>query len=172
MSFHIWWQCKKIHFSVEFFCCASYLKIKHFELPPTYKIQHIMFSRDYLENTFVRNEEDPKCVLDEMLHSCTPAGNNDNILQSFQLQRGTIRVLIATITFGMGADCKAVHNIIHIGPPKGIKAYMQETGRDGRYRLPSMAYMLYKGILLNHVDANMNVYVKSDTCRRDFVATF
>lgn len=118
------------------------------------------------EHMFVGNKEDPKCVIVEMLHSCTPAANKDNILQSFQLKRGTIRVLIATIAFGMGVDCKAVHNIIHIGPPKSIEAYMQETGRAGRDGSPSMAYMLYKGILLNHVDANMKMYVKSDTCRR------
>ena len=37
----------------------------------------------------------------EMLHSCTPAANKHNILESFQTEHGTIRVLIATIAFGM-----------------------------------------------------------------------
>ena len=108
------------------------------------------------------NEEDPKCVLVEMLQSCTPAANKDNILQSFQPERGTIRVPIATIAFGMVLNVKH----IHIGPPKSIKAYVQKTGRAGRDGLPSMGYMLYKGILLHHVHANMKVYVKFDTCQR------
>ncbi len=119
------------------------------------------------KHIFVGNEEDPRNVLVEMLHSCTPVANKENILQSFQLERGTIRVLIATIAFGMGVDCKGVHNIIHIGPPKNIEAYMQETGRAGRDGSPSMAYILYKGILLNHVDSDIKLYVKSDTCRRE-----
>ena len=41
-------------------------------------------------------------VLVEMLHSCTPAANKQNILHSFQLENGTIRLIIATIAFGMG----------------------------------------------------------------------
>ena len=39
-TFHICWQCKKIIFSLKFLC-ASHLKIKHFELPPACKIQHM-----------------------------------------------------------------------------------------------------------------------------------
>ena len=45
-------------------------------------------------------------VLVEMLHSCTPAANKQNILHSFQSEGGSIRLLIATIAFGMGVDCK------------------------------------------------------------------
>ena len=69
-------------------------------------------------------------VLVEMLHSCTPAANN--ILPSFQLENGTIRLLIATTAFGMGVDCKGVHRIVHFGPSKTVEAHVQETGRTGR----------------------------------------
>ena len=43
-------------------------------------------------------------VLVEMLHSCTPAANKQHILHSFQSENGAIRLLTATISFGMGVD--------------------------------------------------------------------
>jgi superfamily II DNA helicase RecQ len=59
---------------------------------------------------------DPKNVLIEMLHSCTPELNKENILKSFSDECGAIRLLIATIAFGMGVDCKGVKRVIHFGP--------------------------------------------------------
>lgn len=88
-------------------------------------------------------------VLVEMLHSCTPAANKQQILHSFQSKHGTIRVFIATIAFGMGVDCKGVHRIVHYGPSKNVEAYVQETGRAGRDGRQSHAYILYHGILSN-----------------------
>ena len=60
----------------------------------------------------------------------------------------------------MGVDCKAVHRVIHYGPSKTIEAYVQETGRAGRDGVQSSTFILYHGILLNHVDMNIN------NCRR------
>ena len=54
-------------------------------------------------------------VLVEMLHSCTPVANKKCIIESFQHENGTIRVLVTTIAFGMEIDCKAVHRVIHYG---------------------------------------------------------
>ena len=105
-------------------------------------------------------------VLVEMLHSCTPAANKQNILHSFQLENGTIRLLIVTIAFGMGVDCKGVHRIVHFGPSKTVEAYVQETGRAGRDGVQSMAYILYHGILLSHVEGQMKSFVKTSECRR------
>ena len=50
------------------------------------------------------------------------------------MQKGDscLRVLICTNAFGMGIDCKAVHNVVHWGPPEEIEAYVQEVGRGGR----------------------------------------
>ncbi|XP_068689653.1 uncharacterized protein [Montipora foliosa] len=61
-------------------------------------------------------QQDPKRVLLEMLHSCTPATNKQHILESFQSDTGCIRILVATIAFGMGVDCKQVHRTVHFGP--------------------------------------------------------
>lgn len=101
-----------------------------------------------------------------MLHSCTPSANKENILKSFSEEWGVIRVLVATIAFGMGVNCKSVHRIIHFGPAKNIESYTQETGRAGRDGAQAIAFLLYNGVLLNHVEMDMKAYVKNDHCRR------
>ncbi|XP_068724074.1 ATP-dependent helicase wrn-1-like [Montipora capricornis] len=109
---------------------------------------------------------DSKHVLVEMLHSCTPEANKHYILESFQSDNGTIRLLIATIGFGMGVDCRGVHRVIHFGPSKNVESYVQETGRAGRDGHQSVAYVLYHGFMLNHIDAHMKSFIKTEECRR------
>ena len=66
----------------------------------------------------------------------------------------------------MGVDCKGVHRIVHYGPSKNVEAYVQETGRAGRDGRQSHAYILYHGILLNHVEGDIKSVLKTDGCRR------
>ena len=77
-------------------------------------------------------DDDPGNALVEMLHSCTPSANKEKILLSFQSINETIQLLIASIAFGMGEDCKGVHRVIHYGPAKNVESYIHETGRPGR----------------------------------------
>ena len=126
---------------------------------------------------FERTSEDPikrnpQRVLLEMLHSCTPNSNKENILQSFQMEDGCIRVLVATIAFGMGVDCKKVNRTIHFGPAKNVEAFMQESGRAGRDGTQSTAYMLYQSFQLAHVEKDMKTYINSKDCRQTFLLSF
>ena len=116
----------------------------------------------FVENTSTGG----KFVLVEMLHSCTPDTNKKNILTSFQNEDGIIRVLGATIAFGMGVNCKGVHRIIHYGPAKNIEAFVQETGRAGRDGHQSNSFLLYHGMLLNHVEGDIKLLIKATDCRR------
>jgi len=115
---------------------------------------------------FTGDLNDRRHVLMEMLHSCTPESNKDLVLKAFQDRDSEIRVLVATIAFGMGIDCKGVHRTIHFGPSKNIESYIQESGRAGRDGEQSMSFVLYQGLMLNHVSKDIKEYLKTDCCRR------
>jgi len=73
-----------------------------------------------------------------------------------------LRILIATVAFGMGIDCLNVHQVLHLGAPD---CYIQESGRAGRDDVQSVSILLIiKGESQHHVNHNMREYAAEDRC--------
>ena len=113
----------------------------------------------------------PRFRLVDMFSACTRPDVKDEILSRFSSD-SSLRVVVATIAFGMGLDCPDVRRIIHWGPPSDVESYIQEVGRAGRDGLEAAAILHYTGADLGarHVENTIKEYCRNqDKCRRELL---
>jgi len=74
-------------------------------------------------------------------HAGLPAKLREQRLADFM--SGKVRVMVATIAFGMGINKADVRFVIHADPPSSMEAYWQEVGRAGRDGKPASGICFY-----------------------------
>jgi ATP-dependent DNA helicase RecQ len=96
-------------------------------------------SRKSAENVTARLSDDG--VLAKPYHAGLDAKER-SVNQELFL-RDEVRVICATIAFGMGINKPNVRFVIHHDLPKNVEGFYQETGRAGRDGLPSECLLLF-----------------------------
>ncbi|XP_066255996.1 ATP-dependent DNA helicase Q4 [Euwallacea similis] len=94
----------------------------------------------------------------EPYHAGLSASRRRTVQKAFM--SGELRVVVATVAFGMGINKSDIRAVIHFNMPNSFESYVQEVGRAGRDGLPAQCHVFLdsqnrdENELRRHIHAN------------------
>lgn len=128
--------------------------------------------KTYLGKAAYSGEEIRDNLILDMVHSSTPQDAKDKLMADFPKKDSKVRLIVATIAFGMGVNIPDIDIVVHWGLPGTLLLYWQESGRagrDGRQAL-SVCYAFKKSITTCNEASFKDIVTKHTTgCLRKLV---
>ena len=86
----------------------------------------------------VRKRKKVTTILADSYHAGMSSSRRKSVQNSFM--RGNLRIVVATVAFGMGLDKADVRAIVHYNMPRSVESFVQEIGRAGRDGNPAYCH--------------------------------
>lgn len=121
----------------------------------------------------------PKVAKNRMLtqyHAQYPEHERQRIVDELVQGKSKLRIIFATVAFGIGLDIKNIRQVIHIGVPYTMEEYFQEAGRAGRDGLPAKAHIFFNSYDISkgrkQLSDVMRKYVQDKKCKRKMILNY
>ena len=101
----------------------------------------------------------------ESYHAGMSASQRKRVQNDFMT--GRLRIVVATVAFGMGLNKSDVRAIIHYNIPKNFESFVQEIGRAGRDGLPAYCHVFIDKEVCFVLISNMCIYAHTHTQGKD-----
>ncbi|KAJ7562725.1 hypothetical protein O6H91_03G081900 [Diphasiastrum complanatum] len=104
----------------------------------------IIYCKFQAEADIICSHLQQKSILAESYHGSKTTQNRKRIQDLFCCNK--LRIVVATVAFGMGLDKSDVQAVIHYSLPSSLEQYVQETGRSGRDGSPSYCHLFVDNV--------------------------
>ena len=112
----------------------------------------------------------PKVAKNRMLNE------RQRIVDELVQGKSKLRIIFATVAFGIGLDISNIRQVIHIGVLYTMEEYFQEAGRAGRDGLPAKAHIFFNSHDISkgrkQLSDVMRKYVQDKKCKREMILSY
>ena len=109
-------------------------------------------------------------------HAQYPEHERQRIVDELVQGKSKLRIIFATVAFGIGLDIKNIRQVNHIGLPYSMEEYFQEAGRAGRDGLSAKAHVYYNSYDVSkgkkQLTQVMRDYVTKSKCKREMILNY
>ncbi|XP_068734521.1 probable ATP-dependent DNA helicase RecS [Montipora capricornis] len=102
-----------------------------------------------------------------IFHSMTLKKYKDRVMDSFKVNAGNVRIVLATSALGMGVNFPDVRYVIHLGPARSIVDHVQQSGRAGRDGKQAYNVVITTGQKRAHCEVDIKNFANAAECLRE-----